>query len=114
MIAPPEENKSARPSFYDLKEGDLDPELNKVVGTIILVTYKFIVYLDSDLDVQWHFVDDYEPPEYFGDVSGDATILETRSSFIKDKKNFLTCEGLLPRRSPNAYTNSRSRFPLFC
>lgn len=86
MIAPPEEKKSSRPSHYDLTEGDLDPELNKVVRTIILVTYDFIVYLDSDLDVQWHFVDDYEPPEYFGDVSGDATILETRSSFIKDKK----------------------------
>lgn len=79
------EPKKTRPPHYDLKQGILDPELNKTVEHVILATDDFVVYLDSEMDVQWHSVDGYEPPQHCGDVLSRATILEAQSTFIKDK-----------------------------
>jgi len=82
----PDEDRKKRPAHYDLKQGDHDPELNKKVEHVILATDDFVVYLDSEMYVQWHTVDGYEPPEHRGDVLSRATILEAQSSFIQDKE----------------------------
>ena len=85
VLAGPKESGKVRPTHYDLKQGFHDPELNKTVEHVILATDEFVVYLDSEMDVQWHSVDEYERPEHCGDVLSRATILEAQSSFIKDK-----------------------------
>jgi hypothetical protein len=84
-LAGSKESGKVRPAHYDLKQGSHDPELNKTVEHVILATDDFVVYLDLEMDVQWHSVDGYEPPEHCGDVLSRATILEAQSSFIKDK-----------------------------
>jgi hypothetical protein len=75
-----------RPPHYELKQGAHDPELNKMVEHVILATDDFVVYLDSEMYVQWHTVDGYEPSPNRGDVLSRATILEAQSSFIQDKE----------------------------
>lgn len=84
VLVGPKESGKVRPAHYDLKQGSHDPELNKKVEHVILATDDFVVYLDSEMDVQWHSVDGYEPPEHCGDVLSRATILEAQSSFITD------------------------------
>jgi hypothetical protein len=69
-----------------LKEGDYDPELNKVVNVLVMCDDKFIVYLAEDYSIQWRTTDDHKPPEYCGVILNRVASLEMRSRFIADKE----------------------------
>ena len=76
----------AVPPHYSLKEGDVDPELGKTVQDLIMATEEFVVYVDTEQDVQWQTVEPYEKPKHRGEVLSRATILEAQSKFITDTK----------------------------
>lgn len=77
---------TAPDSHYHLKAGDLDPELNKTIEEIVLCTETFIVYVDSELAVQWRTADQHEEPEYCGEVLNIVAALEAQSQFISDQR----------------------------
>lgn len=70
---------------YSLKAGEVDPELGKKIKDIILCTELFIVYVDSDLSIQWHTTADHKEPDYCGEVLNLVATLEAQSNFIEDK-----------------------------
>lgn len=69
---------------YQLKAGDIDPELNKTIGEIVLSTNHFIVYVDSEQAVQWRTTDHHKMPEYCGEVLNMVAALEAKSQFISN------------------------------
>jgi hypothetical protein len=73
------------PPHYNLKAGDVDPELGKTILEIVLCTEHFIVYVDKALAIQWHTTDDHEPPEHCGEVLNLVATLEAQSAFLKGK-----------------------------
>lgn len=77
---------AVKPAHYALKQGAFDAELNKTVEHIILATEGFVVYIATDLSVQWHTTDAHASPTYRGEVLSRATILEANSAFIEDKE----------------------------
>lgn len=80
----------ALPRHYNLKAGDIDQNLAKTVKEIVLCTEEFIVYIDTDLYVQWHTTDEHKSPDYCGDVLNMVASLEAQSGFIQDKAMLLT------------------------
>lgn len=73
------------PKHYHLKAGDVDPELGKTIKEIVICSELFIVYIDTDLCVQWHTTDDHKEPEYCGEVLNIVARLEAQSNFINNK-----------------------------
>jgi hypothetical protein len=58
-------------------EGDLDPTSNKTIKSLIDCDTDYLVYLDTDLYVQWTF--NGETPKGFDDVANRIGNLETLS-----------------------------------
>ncbi|HEX7682418.1 MAG TPA: hypothetical protein VF446_02605 [Trinickia sp.] len=73
------------PPHYNLKAGEVDPELGKTIKEIILCTELFIVYIDEALTIQWHTTDDHDPPEHCGEVLNLVGTLEAQSTFLKGR-----------------------------
>lgn len=80
------ENKN---TFVLLKEGEKDPNLGKMVKFLILQTERFVVYIDSDLEIQW-YLSDMQTDDNFGAVLNRAAYLESSARFITDDKNKLS------------------------
>jgi hypothetical protein len=68
---------AVRPGPYDdLREGEIDPEFNRPVETLIMQARSFVVYLDDRHDVMWNTSEDYGdfPPD-FGKVINRVSVL---------------------------------------
>jgi hypothetical protein len=76
-------------SLFELKSGERDEALNKVISEMVLVTEDFVVYIASDLSIQWRTTDHYEWQENSGAVLNKVAILETRSRFIQNPTTLL-------------------------
>lgn len=70
---------------YTLKKGDLDSELNKVVEEIILNSDHFVVYLATDLSIQWRTTDDHVESAHCGEILNLVATLEGQSQFLIDR-----------------------------
>lgn len=68
-----------------LNEGDTDPALGKVVKFLVLQTEDFIVYLDPELEVQWHHTGNISSGNDFGSVLNRAAHLESSARFLRDR-----------------------------
>lgn len=77
-------------SFESLKEGDKDPTSGKIIEFIILVRPDLIVYLDTDLGIQWAHSDDLKTDDNFGTVLNRAAYLERRADFITDHRSLFS------------------------
>lgn len=73
------------PPHYCLKAGDVDPELGKKIKEVVICSELFIVYIDTDLCVQWHTTNDHKEPDYCGEVLNLVATLEAQSNFMTDK-----------------------------
>ncbi|SOE97685.1 hypothetical protein SAMN05414139_10835 [Burkholderia sp. D7] len=73
-----------------LKAGDLDPDLNKTIEDLTLCTDDFIVYVATDLSVQWRTNDNHVTPKHCGDVLNRVSSLEIRSQFVHDRATLLS------------------------
>lgn len=69
----------------DLKAGDTDPELNKVIQDLVLSTDFFIVYVATDLSIQWRTTDEHQQADHCGEVLNRVATLEVQSHFISDR-----------------------------
>ncbi|MBN3724363.1 hypothetical protein [Burkholderia sp. Ac-20379] len=87
MSAP--ENVTYIREHMSLKEGDVDPELNKLIKSLVICSELFIVYLSDDYSIQWRTVGAHEPAKHFGEVLNRVASLEMRSRFISDKSTLL-------------------------
>lgn len=67
-----------------LKEGDIDPELNKKIEVLVLCHELFIIYLADDYSIQWRTVDAHQEPKHCGEILNRVASLEMRSRFITD------------------------------
>lgn len=72
---------------FDLKAGDHDPELNKTVHDIVMVHDHFVVYLASDLTIQWKTSAQQQWHDKSGEILNRVAILESRSRFIRDRRH---------------------------
>lgn len=71
-----------------LKEGEIDPEFNKMIRTLIIQEDDYFVYIDNNLEIQWkHDKNDNDIGRDFGLVLNKVAILESASRFIVDKKS---------------------------
>ena len=70
--------------LFELKDGGHDDALNKDIKEVVLVSDTFIVYIATDLSIQWRTTDAHEWVENSGDILNRVAVLETRSRFIKD------------------------------
>jgi hypothetical protein len=68
----------------DLTEGETDPALNKTIKALVLSTSVFIVFVATDLSIQWRTTEKHVAPEHLGDVLNKVAMLEVRSQFISD------------------------------
>src|ERR1700744_4690275 len=75
---------AARADHVELKAGDLDPALNKIIKDLVLSTETFIVYVATDFSIQWRTSDDHKEPKHCGRVLNRVAALEVRSQFITD------------------------------
>jgi hypothetical protein len=76
--------------FETLKVNELDPDLNKVVKIIVIQHRDFIVYLDGELDTQWHVREEVGDPVRFGKVLNAVSSVELRSDFLReDERTFM-------------------------
>ncbi|CAB3872101.1 hypothetical protein LMG26686_03020 [Achromobacter mucicolens] len=73
------------PAHYKLKAGDVDQELGKTIKDIVMCSESFIVYIDTDLYIQWHTTDAHDEVDYCGEVLNIVATLEAQSNFITDK-----------------------------
>lgn len=73
------------PRHFCLKAGDVDPELGKTIKEIVICSESFIVYVDTELYVQWYTTDEHREPEYCGEVLNLVAKLEAQSNFIGEK-----------------------------
>lgn len=74
------------PEHCKLKQGDIDPELNKTIRELIYSCEEFLVYLDEDLRVQWRTCDSFEEPPQFHDALNRLAKLEAQSDFMTDER----------------------------
>ncbi|WP_146744631.1 hypothetical protein [Herbaspirillum rubrisubalbicans] len=81
-IAVEEKKSRPLPDHYQLKAGDTDPELGKVILDLVQNNELFIVYVDTDMAVQWRTTDDHQMPDYSGEVLNMAASLEAQSKFL--------------------------------
>jgi hypothetical protein len=77
----PEKEKNL-PLHLLLKANATDPELNKTVKDLVYCSHQVCVYIDSNLDVQWHLGDDHEAKPHLGEALSRAAVLEAQSKFI--------------------------------
>ena len=77
-------------SFESLKEGDTDPTSGKIIKFIILVNKGFVVYIDTNLEIQWTHSDELKTDDDFGLVLNRVAHLESRAGFITDKECLLS------------------------
>lgn len=77
--------KKELPKHFALTAGDRDPELGKVIKDIVICSELFLVYVDTELCVQWYTVDEHVSPDYCGEVLNLVAKLEAQSNFIDDK-----------------------------
>lgn len=87
IIAEPDMDKT---DFESLKEGDTDPTSGKVIKFIILVKKDIVVYIDTNLEIQWHHSDELKTDVDFGLVLNRVAYLESRARFIADKECLLS------------------------
>jgi hypothetical protein len=80
--------------YESLRVGEIDPELNKVVTKMVIQHCDFVVYLDEELNTQWH-VREREDPVHFGKVLNAVAAVELRSDFLRDDAQLFTCVRLL-------------------
>lgn len=72
-------------SLYEsLKEGDTDPKMGKVIKFLVLQSKGFIVYIDTNIEIQWHHSDEINTNDEFGDVLNRVAYLENISRFVKE------------------------------
>jgi hypothetical protein len=76
--------------FESLKVGEVDPGLNKIIKKIVIQHRDFVVYLDEELDTQWHVRDDVDDPIRFGKVLNAVSSVELRSDFMRDEEQTFT------------------------
>jgi hypothetical protein len=79
--------------FYEsLKEGDIDPSSGKVIKFIIVVNDDkgFIVYIDTNLEIQWTHSKKLKTDDNFGLVLNRVAHLESRARFIADQDCLLS------------------------
>jgi hypothetical protein len=76
--------------FETLKVNERDPDLNKVVKKIVIQHHDFIVYLDEELDTQWHVQDEVGDLVRFGKVLNAVASVELRSDFLRDDERTFT------------------------
>lgn len=85
------ENENANSqSFESLKEGDTDPGSGKVIKFIVLVKKDVIVYIDTNLEIQWQHSDELKTDSDCGLVLNRVAYLESRARFITDKECLLS------------------------
>lgn len=96
------DQKIEKMAFSTLKAGEVDPELNKKIRRVIIQHDDFLVYLDEDLEAQWHVADTRDTP-HFGKVLNAVADVALRSEFLRNEKNevatferirLLTCEAI--------------------
>ncbi|MFM0031864.1 hypothetical protein PQR70_37210 [Paraburkholderia madseniana] len=80
--------------YESLRVGEIDPELNKVVTKMVIQHHDFVVYLDEELDTQWH-VREVGDPVRFGKVLNAVADVELRSDFLRDDERTFTRVRLL-------------------
>ncbi|MBI5791873.1 MAG: hypothetical protein HZA63_10395 [Rhodocyclales bacterium] len=73
-------------NMKELSEGDVDPSLGKTVKFLVLQTEQFIVYLDSNLDIQWSHSDELKTDQDFGLVLNRVAYLEAKARFINERE----------------------------
>ncbi|MDD5058262.1 MAG: hypothetical protein PHQ60_10340 [Sideroxydans sp.] len=76
--------------FESLKEGDTDPTSGKEIKFIVLVKKGILVYIDTNLEIQWTHSDDVKTDDDFGLVLNRVSYLESRARFITDKECLLS------------------------
>lgn len=72
----------------DLREGEYDPELNKLVRKIIIQTDGFAIYVDSNYDVQF-LINTEVHVAAFTKVQTQVTFLEQTSTFLNGEPEAL-------------------------
>lgn len=70
--------------LFSLKDGGYDKALNKHIKEVVLVSDDFVVYLATDLTIQWQTTEEQEWDKRAGEVLNQVALLETRSRFIHD------------------------------
>ena len=83
-------SKTDPDDFESLKEGDTDPTSGKIIKFIILVKKDVIVYVDTNLEIQWSHADGLKIDEDCGLVLNRVAHLESRARFITDKECLLS------------------------
>ncbi|OIQ80667.1 hypothetical protein GALL_375820 [mine drainage metagenome] len=71
--------------YENLKEGDTDPNLGKEIKFLILQDKRFIVYIDTNFEIQWNHTDDLKTGDDFGLVLNRVASLESNARFITDE-----------------------------
>lgn len=69
--------------YTQLRDGDIDPTLNKRIKSLIIHTDDHIVYVDEDETVQWSIKNFSDPTAKFGEVVARVGKLEARSEFMR-------------------------------
>ena len=70
--------------LFNLKDGGYDKALNKHIKEVVLVSDTFIVYVATDLTIQWQTTEEQAWDKRAGEVLNQVALLETRSRFIHD------------------------------
>lgn len=78
-----------------LKEGDTDPSLGKVIKFLILQTDNFIVYIDTNLEIQWWYSEGVQLNEEFGQTLNRVAFLESRARFIENTDHLQSVKRLI-------------------
>jgi hypothetical protein len=73
-----------QPNFNELVSGKDDPHLNKFIRIVIIQNRDYIVYLDNDLNVQWHT--NQEKTKSLGKILNQIAVLEGKSDFMNPSK----------------------------
>lgn len=74
------------PEHFSLTAGAHDPVLGKTIKDIVMCSELFMVYVDTELNIQWFTLDAHTSPDYCGDVLNLVAKLEAQSNFIDDKQ----------------------------
>lgn len=79
-----------------LKEGDIDPWMNRKIEMLIRKSTRYIVYLDTDLEIQWWWTERLSSEEGLSIVQANVVRLSCASSFLLSEDTDLDT-GLLER-----------------
>jgi hypothetical protein len=70
--------------LFLLKPGVRDDLLEKTIDEVVMTSDEFIVYLATDLSIQWRMTDEHMWRPEIGSALNTAAKLEARSKFISD------------------------------